>query len=280
MTSLMSVKSPVDNSISSLSERDLFYPKMLFDPRTYAQERSDLALPYELKNICSPLNQWETGFDIIYQENKLYNLLLATQVLDGLLIKPGETFSLWKNLGTKRLINTYREGISLINGRLAITPAGGMTVMSTLLFRLFLHSPLTLIERHGQTLRDTRPNPSDGLELIGTEAMVVPGRWDLKVRNDSRETFQIRLDVDAENLWGYLFVDKNLGGGYALRNGECRYYRRMDSIIEQVSLYQQKRGGHRADLLSEKLLFINQCRIDYELPPETAVMETRRVAVS
>ncbi len=43
-----------------------------------------------------PMYNRETGFDMVYQENKVFNLKLAAATLDHLLIRPGETFSFWR----------------------------------------------------------------------------------------------------------------------------------------------------------------------------------------
>ena len=49
------------------------------------------------------------GIDPVLQENKAVNLKLASSKINGIIIRPGETFSFWKTVGKatrKKAINT------------------------------------------------------------------------------------------------------------------------------------------------------------------------------
>ena len=70
-----------------------FYLGMRLDKNTYCKARLEGALPYVAFEDSSQLYNTETGFDMVYQENKVFNLKLAAKELNGLLIRPGETFS-------------------------------------------------------------------------------------------------------------------------------------------------------------------------------------------
>ena len=70
-----------------------FYLGMRLDKNTYCKARLEGALPYVVFEDSSQLYNTETGFDMVYQENKVFNLKLAAKELNGLLIRPGETFS-------------------------------------------------------------------------------------------------------------------------------------------------------------------------------------------
>ena len=47
---------------------------------------------------------------MVWQENKLVNLRLAAERLDGLLFHPGETMSYWRLIGKPSRRKGYREG--------------------------------------------------------------------------------------------------------------------------------------------------------------------------
>ena len=51
-----------------------FYTGMRLDGNRYAAGKSDLPLPYPLFETRCPLYNRETGFDMVYQENKVFNL--------------------------------------------------------------------------------------------------------------------------------------------------------------------------------------------------------------
>ena len=88
------------------------------------------------------------GVDMYLQENKRVNLELAIKKLDSMLIKPGETLSVWRNVGRPTRAKGYLEGLSLKNGQISKDIGGGLCQLGNLLFWIFAHSPLTITERH------------------------------------------------------------------------------------------------------------------------------------
>lgn len=57
--------------------RFCFYAKMGWDGIPYATCRERQELPYPLFETSCPMYNRETGFDMVYQENKVFNLKLA-----------------------------------------------------------------------------------------------------------------------------------------------------------------------------------------------------------
>ena len=62
------------------------------------------------------------------------------------------------------------------------------------IFWLFLHAPLTILERHGHDRKDFPEPPSDA--LLGVDATIYEGWLDLKVRNDT----PIRTSLDFRSV--------------------------------------------------------------------------------
>ncbi len=87
-----------------------FYAGMRLDDHAYAKTLHDELLPHKLFSTDSELYNPNTGFDMIYQENKVFNLKLAAKTLHGLLIKPGETFSFWQTVRTLINISHIKRG--------------------------------------------------------------------------------------------------------------------------------------------------------------------------
>lgn len=63
--------------------------------------------------------------DMQLQYNKITNLKLAVQRLDGLIIHPGETFSYWRRIGKPTRQKGYMEGMVLYYGDLSPAWAEG-----------------------------------------------------------------------------------------------------------------------------------------------------------
>ena len=67
--------------------------------KTYASQKQNDRLPYSIYTHQTLLLRKLKNVDMWYQHNKIINLKLAIKRIDGLIIKPGETFSYWKCIG-------------------------------------------------------------------------------------------------------------------------------------------------------------------------------------
>lgn len=248
-----------------------FYGKMTLDGRKYAASRAGEALPRPVFSHSVPLYNRDTGFPMVYQENKVFNLRLAAAQLQGLLIRPGETFSFCRAIRDADRETPYKDGLIVVNGRLTTAPGGGLCQLSNLLFWLFLHSPLTIVERSGHREKDF---PDLGEQPAGVDATVAEGWLDLKVRNDTRETFQLVLSFGEDTVTGTLLADRETGVEYRVGNQNLRYRRQEGGIYEEVDVLQRMLSRATGELLGERFLYRNRCRIGYALPAGTVVINS------
>lgn len=240
-----------------------FYIKMALDRRRYASVIREEPLTHLLFTDASPLYNRETGFDMIYQENKVFNLKLAAGVLNNLVIRPHETFSFWRLVRHADRDTPFRDGLTVTDGELTTSPGGGLCQMSNLLFWIFLHTPLEIVERHGHVVKHF-PDPDGGLPA-GVDAAVSEGWLDLKVRNDTEFTFQIRIDFTEDNVIGSILTDADTGKRYEIINGERSLENRDNGIFERVPVIQRVLSGSTGECLSSKRLYTNCCEIGYQL---------------
>lgn len=255
--------------IRVLQRKICFYIGMRFDRHRYAKTINEKQFPYKLFETSCALYNSNTGFDMLYQENKVFNLKLAAKTLNGLMIKPGETFSFWQAVRYADKHIPYKDGLTVTDGKLVASPGGGLCQMSNLLFWMFLHSPLTIVERHTHKVREF---PTlRGEEPEGVDAMVSEGRLDLKVKNETDMTFQIGIDFDAENIGGSLYVEKDMPYMYEIEGKDLSYFRKNGKIFEKISIYRRQiiRTNHEA--ISESPLYENLCEICYQLPNDTLI---------
>lgn len=244
--------------------------KMRLDRRRYAGTQWGAVLPRSLFSDSCPLVNPDTGFDMVYQENKVFNLRLAARKLDRLLIRPGETFSFCWAVRDADKETPYKDGLIVVNGKLTTAPGGGLCQLTNLLFWLFLHSPLTIVERSGHREKEF---PDLGDQPAGVDATFAEGWLDLKVRNDTSRTYQILLDFRDGEIVGSLQVDREDGVEYQIRNDGLRYYRREGSIYQEVDVLQRRLSRLTGELLEERRLYRNRCRIGYPLPAGVPVAE-------
>jgi vancomycin resistance protein VanW len=204
---------------------------MRLDKNRYTNSFSKTILPYKVFETISPLYNRKTGFDMVYQENKVFNLKLAAAKLNTLIIKPGETFSFWMAIRHADKDTPYKDGLTVKDGILTTEYGGGMCQMSNVLFRMFLHTPLTILERHGHNIKEFPAPPSDA--PIGIDATVSLGWIDLKVKNTTEYTFQICIAFDEECITGSVFSDKDIDCHYEIKNRDLIYYREGNIVMRR-----------------------------------------------
>ncbi len=250
-----------------------FYTNMRLDRNRYATKQIENLLPYQLFETSCPMYNSDTGFDMVYQENKVFNLKLAAKTLDKLIIRPGETFSFWKLVRYADKHTPYKDGLVVSNGKLQTLPGGGLCQMSNLLFWVFLHTPLTIVERHGHRIKDFPEPPSDA--PIGVDATVSEGWLDLKVKNETDHTFQIVISFDEKNIKGCVLTDIEPTFDFHITNGKLLYYRKNGRIFEEVDIIQSLVDPSGGECISSKLLYRNCCEIGYQLPDDTEIVDRK-----
>lgn len=248
-----------------------FYTGMRLDGHVYAKTLHDEMLPYKLFSTYNGLYNPNTGFDMIYQENKVFNLNLAAQTLNGLLIQPGETFSFWQVVRHADKTTPYKDGLTVTNGKLGTGPSGGLCQMSNLLFWVFLNSPLTIVERHTHKIKDF-PTMRDA-EPEGVDATINEGWLDLKVKNETDITFQIGISFDSTNITGSLFTDQAMPFQYEIVGKDLCYFRKNEKVHQKIAIYRREIACDTQEVLSESLLYENLCEIDYQLPEGTKIVD-------
>jgi vancomycin resistance protein VanW len=84
------------------------------------------------------------------QENKETNLELAIKNLNDVIIKPSQTFFIWRLVGKPRKEKGYLEELTWKHCQISKDPGGGLYQLGNLFFWIFAHSKLTITERYKQ----------------------------------------------------------------------------------------------------------------------------------
>ena len=171
----------------------------------FARTRSAAALPHLVHSHASPLMRKLGDSDMWMQHNKVVNLRLAVAHLDGVLVRPGETFSFCRLVGRTTRRKGYLDGLTLSDGRAVPGMAGGICQIANVLHWMVLHSPLTVVQRSSHS---EDPFPDDGRAVPwGTGCTIFYNYVDLQFRNDTEDTFQVGLRVGETDLEGELRCD-------------------------------------------------------------------------
>lgn len=141
-------------------------------------------------------------------ENRIYNVNLASSRINGILIKPGETFSFAKAVGDISSLTGYKQAYVIENGRTVLGDGGGVCQVSTTLFRAALNAGLPIVERNQHAYRVSyyEQDSSPGIDA----AVYVPS-VDLKFTNDTGKSILIQTIFDraAERLTFQIYGTKD-----------------------------------------------------------------------
>lgn len=163
-------------------------------------EKSDERLKPMVFTHKTPLYRKLKNVDMVLQYNKVENLKIALKKIDGVLIKPGETFSYWKSIGKPTAAKGYKDGMVLYYGKYKTGTGGGLCQLSNLIYWMVLHSPLTVTERHRHSF-DVFPD-LNRTQPFGSGATCVYNYRDLQVKNETEEMYQIDIKIEGDYLVG------------------------------------------------------------------------------
>ncbi|TKC18838.1 VanW family protein [Robertmurraya kyonggiensis] len=138
--------------------------------------------------------------DMWLQHNKVINLKIATNRLNKVVIRPGETFSYWRLLGNTTKRKGYVDGMILFYGKFIHGTGGGLCQLSNLIYWMTLHSPLTVTERHRHSY-DVFPD-SNRTQPFGSGATCAYNYMDLQIKNETENTFQLVVYLTDMHLVG------------------------------------------------------------------------------
>lgn len=205
------MKEPVARSDLRLALGGAYYGtlrKLLWikERRSFTRERCEAILPYSAASHKTPLMRRLRDVDMWMQENKVTNLRLASARVNGIVLRPGQTFSYWYLIGRPTARKGYLPGMLLRNGRAVAGVGGGLCQLSNLIFWMTLHTPLTVVERYRHSY-DVFPD-CGRTQPFGSGATCVYPYRDLMIRNDTQTTFRLHVTVGGEFLEGEWRADR------------------------------------------------------------------------
>ncbi len=131
----------------------------------------------------------ETSYFYGSSAARMQNIEAAARQFHGVLVAPGETFSMGAHLGDVSLDNGFAEALIIYGGRTIKGVGGGVCQVSTTLFRAVFNAGFPIVERtpHAYRVSYYEQNASGGVDprLAGLDATVYFPLVDFKFTNDS-----------------------------------------------------------------------------------------------
>lgn len=127
--------------------------------------------------------------------NRRFNLSFGAKILNGLLIQPGEEFSLVKALGPIDAAHGWKPELVIKGAKITPEYGGGLCQVATTMFRVILNAGLPVVERHNHSLRISYYEPP-----IGLDATIYEPKPDLRFRNDYTTPLLLQTAVEGTLL--------------------------------------------------------------------------------
>ena len=238
----------------------------------FAKERKDTPLPVLVYNHNSLIRRRLGNVNMQLQENKAKNLALAVTHINGLIIHPGETFSVWKMIGRTSKRKGYKEGLTIEKGKPAQGIGGGMCQLSNLIHWMVLHSDLTITEHHHHDGLDLFPDYGRQIPF-GTGTSISYNYIDYRVKNNTDNTYQLRLWVDDEYLCGELRAEKPQTHTFHI-HAENEFFSRENGVIfRNGQVYRDVIDRKTGKCVESQLIRTNHAKVMYECPPDIVIKE-------
>lgn len=140
--------------------------------------------------------------------DRIYNISLAANRLNGIIIKPGEVFSFDQSVGDISSLSGYKQAYVIQNGKTVLGDGGGVCQVSTTMFRAALNAGLPIIERHQHAYRVGYYEEDSG---PGIDAAIYSPTLDLKFLNNTGHALliQTELDLNQDSLAFALYGTKD-----------------------------------------------------------------------
>ena len=247
--------------------------KDMFQKTRFAKERTVTSLPVIVYRHNSLIRRRLGNVNMQLQENKATNLTLAVSRIDGLIIRPGETFSVWKQIGRTTKRKGYKEGLTIAKGEPAQGIGGGLCQLSNLIHWMVLHSELTITEHHHHDGLDLFPDFGRQIPF-GTGTSISYNYLDYRIKNDTTNTYQLRLWVDDEYLCGELRASEPQSHSFHI-HAENEYFSREDGVVyRNGQVYRDIIDRLTGSRLDSQLIRTNHAKVMYDCPPSIIIQES------
>ncbi len=136
--------------------------------------------------------------------NRVHNITVGADTLNGLLIKPGEEFSLVKALGDIDASTGYLPELVIKGNRTIPEYGGGLCQIGTTFFRVVLDSGLPVLARQNHSYRVSYYEPP-----VGMDATIYNPNPDFKFKNDFEHYLLLQTRIEGTELIFELYGTKD-----------------------------------------------------------------------
>lgn len=257
--------SPLTYKLSRLKEIQKRNLKNLLSKKKFAKDFSKEILPVLIYKHNSLIRRQLNNVDTELQDNKAINLSIAAPKVSHILIKPGETFSFWKLVGSITKSKGYLDGLTIKSGNVDRDIGGGMCQFTNLIHWMVLHSSLDIVEHHHHHGIDMFPDFGRKVPF-GTGTSIMYNNLDYEFTNNTPDTvYQLIVYTTDKYLMGELRANKKEKYKYHI-NEDYSYFEKDENGI----IYRNNQVSRKCidkitgNTISNKVLVKNHSKVLYD----------------
>lgn len=244
--------------------------KDFFSREKFAAQKSSDLLPNVVKGHTSVLVRRLEGVDMRLQENKVTNIALAAAKINGIIVRPGETFSFWRTVGKTAEKQGYKEGLVIHRGgKLGSGIGGGLCQMANMVHWLVLNSPLTVTELHHHS--DALFPDERRRVPFGTGTSVLNNYVDYRFKNNTSQPVQLVVWLEDGELCGELRSERQYPCRYKLYEEDNRFVEENGKWYRLSKVWRSVIDRATGEELRRELILDNHSLVMYDpvlIPPE------------
>ena len=254
--------SPTTYKISVKKEIYLRNIKDFFSMQKIAKDKSENILPNIVKGHTSILVRKLHGVDIKLQENKVTNIKIACDKINGIIIHPGEVFSFWKMVGNPIRENGFVDGLVIGRNGFYAGVGGGLCQMANMIHYLVLNSPLEVVELHHHS---DALFPDERRKVpFGTGTSVRYNNVDYRFKNNLDQDVQILVWCENGELCGELRSEKPFLYRYKLVEEDHHYKKEGKEYYRISKVYRIVINKETNEEVRKELILNNHSCVMYD----------------
>lgn len=130
----------------------------------------------QVKRSTQLVSSWTSSYESHSNADRVYNVAKLSGLISGVVIAPGETWSINKQAGPRTYENGWKGAAGINDGAFVKEPGGGVCQVSSTLYNAALRAGLDVVE-------SSRHSIISNYMPVGLDATISTGNKDLKLRN-------------------------------------------------------------------------------------------------
>lgn len=255
--------SPLTYKISTEKCRIVRKVHDVLSTEKFAREKQTEPLSVVIYRHNSLIRRTLGNVSMDLQENKAVNLSIAAPKVNGVLIRPGETFSFWHLVGRTGTKNGYKMGLTISNGQASEGVGGGLCQFTNLIHWMILHTPLKITEHHHHDALDLFPDYKRTIPF-GTGTSICYNYLDYRFFNPTENTYQLLTWVTEQYLCGELRAEKRQEYTYHIKAEDEYFSLEDDGVYRNGAVYRTIIDPSSGNAVEKELIRQNHALVAYD----------------